>query len=42
MSDIAEMMLEGILCELCGVFISETPQGYPAHCDDCLSVDDEQ
>lgn len=37
MGDIAEMILEGILCEDCGGLIDEegTALGYPATCEDC-------
>jgi len=34
MGDIAEMMLDGTLCESCGEFIGE-PVGYPQYCDSC-------
>ena len=34
MGDIAEMKLEGILCEGCGEFIGEEV-GYPRRCKDC-------
>lgn len=35
MGEIAEMMLDGTLCEGCGVFLNDEPPGYPRHCDDC-------
>lgn len=36
MSDIAEMMLDGTLCECCGVYIEEgEAEGFPRRCDDC-------
>lgn len=31
MGEIAEMMLDGTLCEMCGVFLGE-PQGFPGYC----------
>lgn len=34
MGDIAEMILEGILCQDCGSFIGEATD-YPRSCDDC-------
>ncbi len=34
MGDIADMMLDGTLCEHCGCFIGE-PCGYPRLCEDC-------
>ena len=35
MGDIAEMILDGILCEQCGVFIDFEITGYPRLCNDC-------
>jgi hypothetical protein len=36
MGEIAEMMLEGILCQSCGVYIDEgEAQGFPRTCDEC-------
>jgi len=35
MGEIAEMMLDGTLCEGCGCFLNEVPFGYPNRCDDC-------
>jgi methionyl-tRNA synthetase len=36
MGDIAEMILEGILCEDCGCYIEdEEAEGYPRKCNDC-------
>ena len=35
MGDVAEMILEGILCEGCGVFISEKGIGHPVTCKSC-------
>lgn len=34
MGEIADMMLDGTLCEGCGVFIG-TGAGYPVRCEDC-------
>lgn len=34
MGDISEMILEGSLCEQCGVYIGEEI-GYPRLCKDC-------
>lgn len=34
MGEIAEMMLDGTLCQQCGQFIGR-PCGYPVTCDDC-------
>jgi hypothetical protein len=44
MGEIAEMMLNGTMCECCGVFLDEDcwDQGFPgycsAECSDLLSV----
>lgn len=35
MGDVADMMLDGTLCEGCGVFLNDYPPGYPCYCDDC-------
>lgn len=35
MGDIAEMMIDGFLCECCGTFIDCDGPGYPRLCDDC-------
>lgn len=32
MGDIADMMLDGTLCEGCGVYIEGEAPGYPRHC----------
>jgi hypothetical protein len=38
MGEIAEMMLDGTLCEQCGVYIEEgEPEGIPRYCSNqCL------
>jgi len=38
MGDIAEMHLDGTLCEQCGCFIGD-PVGYPRLCEDCQEED---
>lgn len=35
MGEVAEMMLDGTLCQGCGVFIDEDIPGYPRSCHDC-------
>lgn len=35
MGDIADMMIEGVLCEGCGIYIEGEPPGYPRRCKDC-------
>jgi hypothetical protein len=38
MGDVAEMMLDGTLCERCGVYIGN-PDGYPKKCKPCKKED---
>lgn len=35
MGDIADMMLDGLLCERCGELIDGEEPGYPRCCEDC-------
>ncbi len=35
MGEVAEMMLDGTLCEGCGVFLNASAPGYPCYCRDC-------
>ena len=35
MGEVTEMILEGILCELCGVYIDDDPPGVPRKCKNC-------
>ncbi len=35
MGDMAEAMLDGTLCEVCGSFIDGEIPGYPRKCEDC-------
>jgi hypothetical protein len=39
MGEIADMHLDGTLCECCGEFLGE-PVGYPRYCEDCQAPDD--
>lgn len=34
MGDIAEMMLDGTLCQVCGCYVGE-PEGFPRTCEEC-------
>ena len=38
---IAEMVVDGILCEACGVLIDGDEVGYPRSCNDCDGDADE-
>ena len=40
MGEIADMMLDGTLCEWCGVYIDGEEPGYPRLCPDCLKEKD--
>jgi len=35
MGEIAEMILDGMLCELCGVYMHGDPPGHPRQCKKC-------
>jgi hypothetical protein len=35
MGEIAEAMLDGDLCEGCGVYMGDPGQGFPRRCPDC-------
>lgn len=39
MGEIAEMMLDGTLCERCGGVVDGTTPGYPRLCSDCSYED---
>jgi hypothetical protein len=34
MGDVADMMLDGALCNCCGVYLDGEEPGYPRWCDD--------
>lgn len=35
MGDVSEMVLSGILCDLCGVYLGPNDKQYPHHCKSC-------
>lgn len=35
MGDAVEMILDGLVCELCGELIDGEEPGFPRHCDSC-------
>ena len=41
MGEVAEMMMDGTLCEGCGSFIDTNPPGHPRRCGDCGDVDND-
>jgi len=40
MGDIADMMLDGTLCETCGEFLDGDAPGHPRQCHDCRNPPD--
>ncbi len=41
MGEVTEMILDGILCQVCGCFVNKEIQGYPVTCEDCKKADDD-
>lgn len=41
MGEVASLVLDGILCQVCGTFISNEIVDYPRSCEDC-SEDNEE
>ena len=39
MGEIADMMLDGTMCQMCGVFIEDGPLGYPGYCSEACKRD---
>lgn len=35
MGEISEMILNGLLCEVCGTYVDGEEPGYPRKCEDC-------
>lgn len=42
MGEIAEMMLDGTLCQCCGEYIGKEENGLPAFCEDCAKDSNEK
>ncbi len=40
MGDIADMMLEGVMCQQCGEWLGGDGDGYPVTCEACLADED--
>ena len=36
MGEIADMMLDGTMCQVCGVWLEQDPVGYPVTCGGCI------
>lgn len=41
MGEIAELVLDGILCSQCGSFVDENVVGHPRLCEDCWDNEDD-
>ena len=42
MGDVAELIMEGALCETCGVLMDDhDAPGYPRQCEDCKRENDD-
>lgn len=39
MGEIADMMLDGTLCEACGVYIEGDGEGFPRYCSEACARD---
>lgn len=37
MGEVAEMMIDGTLCQGCGIFLNESAPGHPCHCYECAA-----
>lgn len=42
MGEIADMVLDGILCEQCGEYIDDPGPGYPRLCAGCQLTEEEE
>jgi hypothetical protein len=40
MGEIADMMLDGTLCQSCGEYLDQEPCGYPVSCGGCAGFND--
>jgi len=40
MGEIAEMMLDGTMCQQCGVYLDDDGDGIPAYCSSCAPRED--
>ena len=38
MGDIADMILEGILCQCCGLYLEDSDGPFPQYCEDCKNL----
>lgn len=42
MGEIVELVLEGVLCQLCGSLVDGEVATHPRTCKDCLEFDEEE
>lgn len=42
MGEIADMMINGDLCQLCGCYMDEHAAGHPRTCADCQEEEEEE
>lgn len=40
MGEMADMILGGVLCQVCGGYIEDEDWGFPRTCDDCQDQED--
>jgi hypothetical protein len=40
MGEIAEAMINGLFCEMCGAYLDGEEPGYPRRCSDCEDEDE--
>lgn len=40
MGEIADMMLDGTLCQSCGVYLEDSLPGFPQSCADCQKAEE--
>lgn len=40
MGEISDMMIDGTMCQVCGVFLNEEGPGYPVTCGGCSDFPD--
>ncbi len=39
MGEVADMMLNGTLCEMCGTYLHQSPPGHPCYCSNQCAKD---
>lgn len=41
MGEVADLVIDGILCQLCGTLVDGSATGYPRSCEDCEEPEEE-